>query len=164
MIALHILDVKDFTTKLFLKDTFDTFYCSEASFTTFFHCSVDGSLHPHYFDSSDETKDRNYCRWEELRPYCRALIRGRHQPLHFRIVFQLSPGNIQKLLAMTGISLRPEDIFSLSLNFQFDNGKLICTTGSSLRFFTLDKTLDREWDTMVIRFFHQQSILFQEAS
>ena len=46
------------------------------------------------------------------------------------------------------------------LNIRFENGKLSCTTGTSLKLFTLDKSLDQAWDRMVQKFFLQQNISF----
>lgn len=44
MLALEILDIKDFTSKLFVGNVFDTFCLSEAAFTTFLTCTIDGKL------------------------------------------------------------------------------------------------------------------------
>ena len=163
MLALHIPDVRDFTSKLFLGDVFDAFYCCEASFTTYFTCTIDGNLKKEFFDSQEAPKDRDLCLWEEIKPYCRTLIRGRHTPLHFQIVFQLSHKNVEKLLQLSGLSLSPENISGLYLNCRFDRGSLICTTGTALRIFTMDKSLDQAWDSMVTRFFRQKEIPFQEV-
>ena len=115
MLALEILDIKDFTTKLFVGNVFDAFYLSEASFTTFLSCT-----------------------------------------------FQLSRKNTEKMLLSSGLSLSPEDVFGLFLNCQFDRGRLVCTTGTSLRIFTIDRTVDQLWDDMIRRFFRQQGISFTE--
>lgn len=163
MLALHIPDVRDFTSKLFLGNVFDTFYCSEAVFTTYFTCTISGNLKKEFFDSQEAPEDRSLCLWEELRPYCRALIRGRHTPLYFQIIFQLSHRNVEKLLRLSGLTISAEDISGLYLNCRFERGKLICTTGTSLRIFTMDKSLDQAWDAMIIRFFRQQGIPFQEV-
>ena len=48
MLALEILDIKDFTSKLFVGNVFDTFCLSEAAFTTFLTCTIDGKLKNQY--------------------------------------------------------------------------------------------------------------------
>lgn len=162
MIALNILDVKTFMSKLLVGDIFDNFYLSEASITTYVTFSIDGSLHKEFFDTaladSLHLEERSYTLWKEVKPFCFSVMKGKHTPLHFKIVFLLSGENITKLLIQSGISYTPDDIFGLYLNFQFDGSHLSCTTGSSLRMFSLDKSLDRVWDDMVIRFFQQQEI------
>ena len=75
----------------------------------------------------------------------------------------LKPENLEKLLSRSGLSFRSEDVFGLYLNCQFDGEHLLCTTGTSLKIFTLDKSLDHLWDDMVKRFFRQQGIIFEEA-
>ncbi len=161
MLAFQILELKDFTSKLFLSDVFHRFYFVEGSFTTFITQTLDGALHKEFFDSGS-APEQTYCYWEEVRPYCYSIIRGKRSPLHFHIIFQLSAPNTAKLIQQSGLSLKPEDIHGLYLNCQFQNGKLTCTTGASLRIFSLDKSLERVWDEMVKKFFKQQGILFEE--
>ena len=47
-------NVKDFMKQLLLADTFDYFYVSEATITTFATVSIDGSLHADFYDSDTE--------------------------------------------------------------------------------------------------------------
>ena len=56
------------------------------------------------------------------------------------------------------LSQTPADVFGLYLNLQYDGSHVTCTTGTSLRTFTMDKSLDRVWDEMVTKFFRQQQI------
>ena len=51
MLALRILDLKDFTGKLFIGEMFQHFSFVEASFTTFVTYTLDGQLHKEFFDS-----------------------------------------------------------------------------------------------------------------
>lgn len=163
MLALRILDLKDFTGKLFLGEVFHRFSFVEASFTTFITHTLDGIIQKDFFDSENRP-DHLYCYWEDVKPQCYSIIRGKRTPLRFKIVFQLAPENVERLLRQSVSSLHTEDVFGLYLNCQFDGEHLICTTGTSLRIFTLDKTLDHVWDDMMKRFFKQQGILFQEVS
>ena len=45
MIALQIVDLKDFMSKLLIGSTFDSFWLCEASVTTFATFTIDGTLH-----------------------------------------------------------------------------------------------------------------------
>lgn len=160
MLALRILDLKDFTSKLFIGETFQHFSFVEASFTTFVTYTLDGQLHKEFFDT-EECPEQTYCLWEDVQTQCFSMIRGKRTPLNFKIVFQLSRSNVEKLLAQSGISLKADDIYGLYLNCQFDGKQLLCTTGSSLKVFTLDKQLDRVWDEMIKRFFKKSQIAFE---
>lgn len=164
MLALQITEVKPFMNKLFLRDTFDAFQLSEAVFVTFNTFHIDGSLQKEYY-SSEELQTQNLSQqswsfWRQVRPFCLDLIKGTHTPLEFRIVFRLSPANVEKLVAQTHLPISPTDIDGLFLNLHFRQGTLTCTTGSSLRFFTLDKTLEHTWDEMVKKFLQKQEIAF----
>lgn len=160
MLALRILDLKDFTSKLFIGETFQHFSFVEASFTTFVTYTLDGQLHKEFFDT-EECPEQAYCLWEDVQAQCFSMIRGKRTPLNFKIVFQLSRSNVEKLLAQSGVSLKADDIYGLYLNCQFDGKQLLCTTGSSLKVFTLDKQLDRVWDEMIKRFFKKNQIAFE---
>ena len=157
MLALRILDLKDFTGKLFIGEMFQHFSFVEASFTTFVTYTLDGQLHKEFFDSEQKPM-RTYCLWEDVQAQCFSIIKGKRTPLNFKIVFQLSSSNVEKLLSQSGIALKPEDIYGLYLNCQFDGKQLLCTTGTSLKIFTLDKQLDRVWDEMVRKFFRKNQV------
>lgn len=138
------------------------FFFVEASFTTFVTYTLDGQLHKEFFDSEQKPM-RTYCLWEDVQAQCFSIIKGKRTPLNFKIVFQLSSSNVEKLLSQSGIALKPEDIYGLYLNCQFDGKQLLCTTGTSLKIFTLDKQLDRVWDEMVRKFFRKNQVAFEDA-
>ena len=101
--------------------------------------------------------------WRDIKPFCFSIIKGKKTPLHFKIIFRLSRKNTEKLLAGSGLSYKPEEIFGLFLNFQYDGTHLTCTTGTSLKTFTLDKSLDHAWDELVLKYFKQQQILWESV-
>jgi hypothetical protein len=150
--------------KLLIGDTFDTFLLREASITTFAAFQIDGRFHPEYLhDSEAETAPAEQCGlvlWKRIRPFFFDLTRGRNTPLSFRIVFRLAPHNVEALLAQSGIAMRTEDVDGLFLNLSFDGSTLTCTSGTSLNVFSLDKTLDHAWDSMLEKFFRQKEIPF----
>ena len=161
MISLHILNVKDFMSQLLLHDTFDRFYLTEASITTFGTFLIDGHLQKGYF-SCEELENEEFCQpysyWKQMRPFCLELIKGKKTPLNFKIVFQLSSSNTEKLLLQTGVALTPSDVNGLYLNLHYDGRSLHCITGTSLNLFTMDKSLEHAWDEMVRKFFHAKEI------
>ena len=56
MIALKAEDVKDFTSKLFLRETFDSFLVKEARITTYNQFSIDGHIRKGYFSPEELDK------------------------------------------------------------------------------------------------------------
>lgn len=165
MIALQIQDVKDFMSKLLIGNAFDAFWLSEVAITTFTTFHIDGVLHPDFFDTEEAeniaSEGRKYALWKDLKPLCFSVIKGKKTPLCFKIVFMLSRKNTEKLLANNHLKFTADDIFGLFVNFQFDGTHLNCTTGTSLKTFTLDKSLDHVWDELVQKFFRQQQIPYE---
>ena len=167
MIAVKIQDIKDFMAKLLIGNAFDSFWLSEASVTTSVTYSIEGNLHEDFFDTEEnrqlQEEGRNYALWRDIKPFCFSNIKGKKTPLHFKIIFRLSRKNTEKLLHGSGLSYTPEEIFGLFLNFQYDGSHLTCTTGTSLKTFTLDKSLDHAWDELVLKYFKQQQILWESV-
>ena len=164
MRSYQIQDIRDFMKKLLIGDTFDTFLVSEASITTFAAFHVDGAFHPEYLRDCEtdmaEAEKAGYPLWKRIRPFFFDLTKGKNKPLSFRIVFRLAQHNTAALLAQSGLALRPEDVDGLFLNVHFDGDTLSCISGTSLRIFSLDKSLEHAWDDMLEKFFRQKAIPF----
>lgn len=167
MKAFKILEVKDFMSKLLLKNTFDHFRLFELSLTTNITYTIDGSLHPDFYDAGEaeliKAQEQTHIAWSEVRPICFSLIKGKRTPLYFKIVFQLERMEVAQFLDANRFSQNVDDIFGLYLNCQFDGNCLTCVTGTSLRFFTMDKSVDCAWDDKITEFFKRQQISFEIA-
>ena len=100
--------------------------------------------------------------WRMLRPICFSLIKGKKLPGSFSIALQLRPDDAGNLIQKSGLGIAPETIQGLCLNIRYEDGRLMVTTATSLGFFTLDKSVDREWDEAVRRFFKEKEILYIE--
>lgn len=166
MVAFHIIDQKNFMNKLLLGDIFDSFWLSEASITTYNTFTIDGNLHTDFFETpvleALKRNRRTHSLWQEVRPFCLSIIKGKHTPLHFKIVFQLPRDNTDRAVLDSGVSLSPEDVSGLFLNLSYNGSEMTCTTGTALKIFTLDKTFDTVWDNMVLAFFRQNGIAFEQ--
>ena len=162
MIALQTPHLKDFMNKLLLQDTFDRFLVSEASITTFTTFSIDGEFRPDFYENEQAEKLREAGRrqvlWKEIKPFCLSVIRGKRTPLSFKLVFQLPPSEVALLTAKSSPDLSADDVFGLYLNCQYNGEVLTLTTGSSLRLFTMDKSLDYAWDQMLLEFLRLQDL------
>lgn len=166
MIALQITEIKPFMNQLLLSHTFDQFRVQEAVITTYSTFYLDGHLQKEYYSKEElehlHLEEETLASWEQLRPFCLQLVKGKHTPLNLKIVFQLSLKNLDKLLLQTAPSYSRKDIGGLYLNIRYDGTSLSCITGTSLHLFTLDKTLEQEWDRMVQRFFASRDIAFTQ--
>ena len=168
MIALQISSVKNFMNQLLKTELFDPFWLVEASVTTYNTFTIDGRLHKNFYDlqTQEALKDsrRTYSLWQEVKPFCLSVIRGKNTPLSFKIIFQLSRENTERMLQKSGLSLAPEDISGLFLNILFSESGLTVTTGTSYHIFTMDKTFDTFWDKAVLSFFIQHDISYEQIS
>ncbi|GAA6491234.1 hypothetical protein K280104A7_07980 [Candidatus Bariatricus faecipullorum] len=142
---------------------FDSFLLIEGEITTFCQFHIDGRLHKEFFHQAgeEEAPDREFSLWQEQREYCFSLIRGKRTPLNFRFILALSRPDTVRLLEQENLSLTPEDVQGLYLNFHFNGTELSCTTGTSLNLFTLDKSLEQAWDKEAQQFFTKHGIPFE---
>ena len=165
MISLKVADVKAFMNKLLLQNVFDNFLVSEVEVNTANKYTIVGDLNQGFF-SNDEVEaldGRMNSTWGELRPVVFQIIKGNKTPLSFKMVFLLSKSNTVNVLTKSGLPLRPEDIGGLFLNIRFDQNGLYLITGTSMKVFTLDKSLDQVWDWDVKIFLKHHEIPCEEV-
>ena len=159
MIALQVENVKDFMNKLLLKTVFDHYRVSEASITTFTTFSIDGQNHPEFFDPERiGPAEEPQVSWESIRPFCLSVFKGKRLPLAFRFVLQLPQADVPAFLSDHELLLSAEDVFGLFLNIQYRGDVLTVTTGTSLRVFSGNRSLDTAWDQAVRDFFVQEDL------
>ena len=162
MQSLNIQDTRLFMSHLLSRDTFNQFCLTEAQITTFATFIVDGRFHADYFDSGtyEEGNVPAFARWEQLQPHIYQLVKGHVTPLSMKIVLRLPDAGTAKLAQAASGTVLPEQVNGLYLNITYDRQNVICTTGTSLSVFTMDKSLEHLWDERVMAFFRQNRIPF----
>jgi len=163
MLALSIPETKDFMNHMLIKNTFDNFSLVEAGVSTYMTTIIDGHINKEFY-SEDELNELNlsealYMPWRNVKPFVFQLIKGNHTPLAFRITLSLNPENIKNVLSRVKTDIKPEHIKGLLANFKFENNNITCTTATNISIFTLDKTLDVEWDNLFIKFLKSKQIV-----
>lgn len=152
--------------QLLLADTFDYFSVSDASITTFVTFTVDGSLHPEFYDTETAARlkaaGKSQVRWSGIKSWCYSVIRGKRTPVSFRFIFALPEDKTRSLCESCNSPVEPENISGLFLNIQYNNASLTVTTGTALKIFTLDKTLEHAFDNAVREFLLRHNIDFDE--
>lgn len=164
MVALNIEEQKKFTSGLFIGDLFDPFLVREAEIVTFNRFAIDGRVR-HGFYSDEELEEKRieeFSAWKTVKPFCFSLIKGKRLPESFRIVFLLSPDAREKFVKKRMPDLLPESVGGLYLNVQYENQEMTVVTGISMNIFTLDKTLEREWDESVKKFLTKHEVVYEE--
>lgn len=160
MISLKLTNRKVFMKHLLLMETFDHFLFIESEITTFNKFSINGYLQKDFFEG-EEKPALEFAFWNQVREFCFSIIKGKQTPLNFKIIFSLSPENIARLISQYQLDFHPENVQGLYLNIRFDGNALQCITGTSLKTFSMDKSLEQAWDKMVQRFFTQKGIDFE---
>lgn len=160
MIALEFPKVKESMAKLLLSETFDNFLFISAEVVTYNTFTIDGFLKKEFFEEGKEPQ-REYSLWKEAREHCFSIIKGNRTPLRFSFVLGLSDENIQRLLDAQDLPFALKDVRGLYLNIRFDGQHLICTTGTSMNAFTMDKSLEQAWDVMVEKFLKQKEMVYE---
>lgn len=166
MIALKIEDLKTFTAQLFMGETFDHWLVREANIVTFNSFTIDGRIRQGYYSDEELEKNRieELSSWKALRPFCYSLIKGKKLPESFQITMQLSPEENAKFIRRVKPDFPAEQVAALYLNIRYENHAAACVTGTSLKVFTLDKQIEREWDDTVRRYFKKLQIPCVEAN
>lgn len=156
-----IAEVKQFMAKLLTQNTFDDFILREMELSTFMNYSINGKLNEGFF-TGEELKERGllrYALWSEVRNIAYAMIKGNKTPLSMKIVFQLPQDRTDILIGQSGGRIKPEEVGGLYMNVRFENNELHIITGTAIKTFTLDKTLEQEWDKEVARILKEQGIV-----
>lgn len=164
MIALKIEDIKLFTSKLFVGEVFDQFLAKEAVIATFNTFTIDGTVRSGYYsrEEQEEKKIGQLSTWAMMKPFCFSLIKGKRLPISFRIILQMSKEGTERFLASRQIPFTSDQVKGLYINIRYEEDKLICVTGTSVSVFTLDKTLDEDWDQAFKGFLKRNEIPFLE--
>lgn len=166
MIALELTNIKDFMNKLLRSETFDHFHLQEAIITSGVTYTINGQITKGFYsDEEIEELQLEGCRFlpfSMLKTNCFDLIKGKKTPSAFRFVFLLSPKNMEKTIASVGSSYNPSDVTGMYINLKYQNQLLSLTTGIAYNIFSTDKTLESEWDKMVVKFLKQHEIAFEE--
>lgn len=164
LIALNITDVKPFMAKLLMSSTFDHFILREMDIQTFTNFHVSGQFNETFFtkEELEERGDIRYNLWSDVKGIAFSIIKGSKTPLSLKVVFQLSNEGTEKLVQKLSGRLKLEEIGGLYINIRFEQGELHIITGTAIKTFTLDKTLEQEWDKEVKEFLKQQQITAEE--
>ena len=156
MISLTIKDTKTFMSHLLIKDTFDNMLLSEAAIVTGNTYNINGSI------NRSSLASPSYSQWSKIKPVCFGLIKGNKVPTSLKIIFLLSEGDTSQLAGQTDIN--PEDINGLFINIRYSDSGLTLVTGTSVRTFTLDKSLEHAFDSYVKVFLETSGINYEEIS
>jgi hypothetical protein len=155
----EISDVKKFMNELLNGTRFDSFYMHETRLKVAVDYYISGEINQKFFESDGEDgEEKNseipkYIYWRDIKHVVFELMKGKRLPVNFKIILKFNCDNIRKLIEMNNLALSPDDVGALFYNISFDDGKLQVVTGSSIKVFSLDKSLDNIWDDTVQKYY-----------
>ena len=164
MLALQIEEVKDFMGKLLSKEVFDNFLLIELDVVTATSIHIAGHRQKAWYDDDEweDLAEQDFATWREIRPVAFDLIKGKKVPLKLAGVFRLSEENTARILRRGGFTFDTDMVGGLFFNLRYENSTVILTTGVSMNSFTLDRSLERQWDADFSDFLRRNDIIFTQ--
>lgn len=156
-----------FLSQLLKTDLFDNFLLSEAVIKTGVNLEISGKINKDFYENEDELEQlgiasMEYMPFASVKNLIFEAVKGRHNPLGFKLVLMLSPENLRKTLNATETIFTENDIGGLFFNISYAGEKLTITSGVSYKTFSMDKTLDEAWDLMTKKWLNNNKIEFEE--
>ena len=139
--------------ELFEQEKYDSFYLYEARVKTKLDYYINGKINHDYFDTDELEALSEYVLWKDIKQTIYDYIKGNRLPISFRIILMFNRENIIRLLEMNNLPYKEEDISALFMNVIYEHDTLYVTTGTSLKVFTLDKSLEHVWDETVKKYY-----------
>ena len=166
MISLNILEVKQFMAKLLTSESFDSLLTREVELHTGTVFKILGNIKEEFYtkEELEQREELGFVRWSEVRQTVYAMIKGNKTPLLLRIDFQLPKKQSEKLELQSMGSSKTEEVSAFFLQVRFEKGKLHIITGMARKTFTLDKTLEKEWDAEVKALLKSNGIIAEEEA
>lgn len=143
----------EYLKELFEKEKYDSFYLYEARVKTKLDYYVNGRLNREYFDTEEQADLPEYVEWKDIKQIVYSYIKGKRLPIGFKILLMFNRENILRLLEMNNLPVKTEDVSALFMNVVYEHEALSVTTGTSLKIFTMDKTLEHVWDDTVKKYY-----------
>lgn len=154
MKSFPIENIKEFMNDLLVQEKFDSFYLFEARVKTAYDYYVNGKIHYEFFDGGDEEKPTTeYAEWKDIKQTIFDFMKGNKLPLRFKIVLMFNRENIERLIEMNNLPMTVNDVGALFMNIIFEEGTLSVITGTSMKMFTMDKSLEQLWDDTVNKYY-----------
>lgn len=173
MLAVTLSSLKDATSHLFTKPTFDGFDVLAVTISSYITFSMDGHLNAAFFEdqANDQSDDQStnvkntsskLCSWSRLRPVCFSIIKGKQPPVSFQITLFLDREQSAAFFEESALS-ENQDIEGFTLHFSYKNRVLTLSTGTVFSRFSLDRDSERVWDHSIYEWLKTQAIEFDEV-
>lgn len=150
MISIKINDINNFMQNLLVRETFDSFILCEGEIHTSNSFTINGRVNAGFYDPDElDNMTEDFVFWKNFKHICFEIIRGKKVPTKMKLVFAMPKSSYSKIITDSGINITEESIGGLYLHINYENNIITAITGTSLKIFTMDKTLDKYWDNLM---------------
>lgn len=153
MKSFEIEDAKQFMNELLVAEKYDSFYMYELRLRTGLDYYINGKNNIEFYDTEEVGTLNDYVSWGTIKKTVFDLIKGKRLPISFKLILMFNRENIERLVEMNNLPFKLEDIGALFFNVYYEKGELTVTTGTSIKTFSLDKSLDNIWDEAVEKYY-----------
>lgn len=164
MNSFEIKENKLFMKSLLATNMFDAFFMEEASITTYNHFTIDGHLIPDFYTKEEQEAMLTdgsfpaFSKWEQMRPICFELIKGKRTPVQFKIVLHAPQNVVKELISKEECTIDHSLVRALVCTIRFDGINTTCISATALSTFVPDKSLDKLWDEWVSVFLSEMTV------
>ena len=135
---------------LLTTETFDRFLFCEGELHTYSSFQMDGRINRNFFDSEElDSLTEDYILWGKIRNIFFDVIKGKKAPTKMKLILALPRERYSDFINQTATSLTASDLSGLFLHIHYEHSAIQLITGSSLKIFSMDKSLDHSWDTYI---------------
>ena len=156
MRSIETENAKAYLNGLFTEERYDSFYLYEARIKAGLDYYISGKKNSAYYADAEENSEdgeTEYILWKEIKQTVLSLMKGDRLPISVKLIFMFHRDNIKRLCEMNNLPVNENEIGGLFMNLSYEQEKLTITTGTSLKVFTMDKTLEQLWDATVEKFY-----------
>lgn len=154
MKSFPIENMKEFMNDLLVREKYDSFYLFDARLKTSLDYYVNGKIHYEFYDGADEEKPTTeYVVWKDIKHTIFDFMKGNKLPLRFKIVLMFNRENVERLIEMNNLPMDSREVGALFMNIIYEEGILSVITGTSMKMFTMDKSLEQLWDDTVKKYY-----------
>lgn len=154
MKAFEITEVKSFMSALLAGSVFDNFALSELKMNGAASIVLDGHRNAAFYDSDEfeSLPEKEFLLWSEAKSHIFNVVKGSKLPLSLNITLRLNEENMKNTVKMSGTGIPVEQVGGIFLNIRYDRENLQVITGTALKSFSMDRSLDNAWDEYAAKF------------
>lgn len=139
---------------LLVQDTFDSFLICDGEINTSNTFSINGRINRDFYNSDElKTIDEDFVAWKNLKHICFEIIKGKKVPTEMKLVLTMPKSRYSQIAA--GTLIVPNNISGLYIHILYESNAITVITGTSLNIFSMDKSVDKIWDNMILKFLSQ---------